>query len=175
MAADPVRLPRPAVGAPSLPGYELGEVRNATGSSYEALFRGPARANGIPGLTTMFTPLAGVTAGALGASGEWRGGAHRPMRARAPELRSGTGSFTIDTIGEPTLQSPDQTAAGGDVYTRYDLRWSVAGTHSWTTVSDVAPSEVIGSVPSGSVDVQTRCVNTAGEGLWSRVTRVSVD
>lgn len=86
-----------------------------------------------------------------------------------------TGAFRIDTIQEPTLQSPDQSDVGGDSYSRRDLRWSRTGDYNWTVVSDAAPSDTISGVPAGNIDVQTRCVNSAGEGLWSRTATVRVN
>lgn len=34
---------------------------------------------------------------------------------------------------------------------------------------------LVGSVPAGAVDVQTRCVNSAGEGLWSFTASVTIN
>ena len=159
----------------NLAGYELEDIDNVTSGSYDAVFQGPARASGIDGLVAMFTPRDGVQVGALDASGSWRGGAHRPLRAAAPSVSGVTGAFRIDAIHEPTLQSPDQTDVGGDSYTRRDLRWSRSGDYDWTIVRDAARSDMVESVPAGTMDVQTRCVNSAGEGLWSRTATVRVD
>lgn len=156
-------------------GYELEATGNDTSSSYASLFGGPPSVNGIGALTTMFTPLAGVTVGALDATGGWRGGPHRPMRAAAPTVSGMAGALRVDTIREPTLQSPNQRASGGDTYVRRDLRWSVSGTHAWSVALGVAASDVVPAVPAGSIDVQTRCVNSAGEGLWSATATVTVE
>jgi len=156
-------------------GFELDDLNNQTSSSYDEFFNGPSSLGGIASLVTMFTPTQVSTIGALNVNGEWRGGAHRPMRARAPILASGTGQFSVTTLHEPTLQSPDQTAVGGDLYSRFDLRWSQAGSNAWTVITDVSESDVVQSVSRGAIDVQTRCVNSAGEGLWSFTAAATVN
>gem|GEM_PF-5608699 len=148
-------------------GFELDEANNDVSSAYVDFFVGPPREGGIEALVAMFTPQAATSIGALDTDGGWRGGAHRPMRSAEPSVVTGDREFTLTSVAVPSLQTPDQSAAKGDEYSRFDLRWSEAGANEWVTIVDVAESDVIDSVSSGDIEVQTRCVNSAGEGLWS--------
>lgn len=151
-------------------------------------------------LIEAFTPtFADHGIGALNTSSAWRGGAHRPMRAKAPDVIAGVGGFTLNEIKVPTLQSPDQPSD----YNCSELRWSPHGRHEWSTVEDIDSNEYPKWIPVGNVladiatcatvssdegldrktinldgvdavDVQTRCANSAGKGLWSRTATVRI-
>ncbi len=156
-------------------GYELIDSGNIRGEDYASFFTGPSGLTGIEGLVKMFTPVSSSTVGPLNTQGVWRNLPHRPMMAKAPEITTGNSAFTIETIYDPTLWSPDQAGLNADNCLSYDARWSLAGAYDWTIQSDVSAGDKISSVTAGDIKIQTRCVNVAGVGLWSPTTTVSVE
>jgi hypothetical protein len=163
-----------ANGNSNLTGYELTDNNNTKTGLHTALYVGPSNPTTLAGLMTTFTPKPGnENRGAINTSGAYRGIPHRPMRAIAPSITPGAAQATITIIYTPTLMADDQVALGGTTYTRYDIRHCAAGTYSWSTVTDVNAGDVL-SVTAGSRWFQTRCVNSAGEGLWSKTAVVTI-
>jgi hypothetical protein len=156
--------------------FELTSINNLTGTawSYDQVFVGPADPATLEQFMTAFTPRAGYEGyGALNGSGAFKNLPHVPMRAAAPVLSGGTGNATLTTINSPTLMSPNQVALGGTTYTRTDLRHRDEGSNTWTEVTGVTVGVPI-SMPAGNRVAQTRKVNSAGEGLWSKNGTVTV-
>ena len=116
------------------------------------------------------------TKGPVTTDGEWRVSVHRPGTTAPPSVTGGTGQFTLDTINEPTVNGPIQEYLGGTSYT-YDVRYAVDGTYSWTEQTGVSETDVIGGgvLSSGTYKVETRCVNSAGYGVWSNPVTVVVN
>ena len=157
------------------PGFELEDTGNVTSGTYGQTFAGTPDPETLAELMSSFTPRAAfASAGAISAQGQFRMLPHRPMQAAAPEMTPVSGGARIDRIHTPTLMSDDQVALGGTVYSRFDLRHCAAGSHVWTTLTGVQPGQTV-AVAAGPRWVQTRCVNSAGEGLWSRTLTLEID
>lgn len=85
-----------------------------------------------------------------------------PYPPAALSLAQGTGSNLTATWAAPATNSTHSAATG------YNLRYSPAGTSTWTTMPHVvSPNTLSGLVAGIAFDVQVQSINAAGTSTWS--------
>ncbi len=106
-------------------------------------------------------PATGAAAGGVEAWPLSGGGATAPAQMSAPTVTAlSSTSISVDRAAAP--------ADGGSAITSYDLRWSVDGAGSWTTVTGITDPQTVSSlVARTAYEAQTRAVNAIGAGDWS--------
>jgi hypothetical protein len=144
------------------------------------VYAGSASPTTMAELMSSFTPREAYAGyGALTTAGAFKNLPYRPFR---PDIAVGvtalgSGSVRIDTLSNPAtalMEPAGIVIPGNTTYTRTDIRHSAAGAYSWTTVTDVEALDVLTGISAGSRDFQHRKVNSAGEGLWSAITTITV-
>lgn len=161
-------------------GYDLTDTNNLKSGTHAAAYAGSANPASMAELMSSFTPRAAYSGyGALTTSGALKNLPFRPMRpvTAVGVTPQGSGNVRIDTLSNPATELMEPAGIvipGNTTYTRTDIRHSAAGAYSWTTITDVDVLDVLTSVPTGSRDFQHRKVNSAGEGLWSAITTITV-
>lgn len=82
-----------------------------------------------------------------------------PVFEEAPTLVAGAGSLLVTLIEPPS---------GGSAITSYDIRYSLAGLNTWTTLTNTGLTETItGLTGDAAYDVQARAISALGTGPWS--------
>jgi hypothetical protein len=161
-------------------GYELTDTNNLKSGTHAAAFAGASNPATMAELMSSFTPREAYAGyGALTTAGVFKNLPFRPMR---PDIAVGvtalgSGNVRIDTLSNPATELMEPAGIvipGNTTYTRTDIRHSAAGAYSWTTVTDVDALDVLTGISAGSRDFQHRKVNSAGEGLWSAITTITV-
>lgn len=164
----------------NLTGYELTDINNLKTGTHAATYAGSANPSTMAELLASFTPRAAYAGyGALTTSGAFKNLPFHPMRpvTAVGVTPQGSGNVRIDSLSNPAtalMEPAGIVIPGNTTYTRTDIRHSAAGAYSWTTITDVDVLDVLTSVPTGSRDFQHRKVNSAGEGLWSAITTITV-
>ena len=164
----------------NLTGYELTDTNNLKTGTHAATYAGSANPTTMAELMSSFAPREAYAGyGALTTAGVFKNLPFRPMRPTTAVgvTALGSGNVRIDTLSNPATELMEPAGIvipGNTTYTRTDIQYSAAGAYSWTTITGVNVLDVIAAVPAGSRDFRHRKVNSAGEGLWSAITTITV-